>query len=290
MAHTDVRDPAAAVRAARRRFVLMLILCLTLLMLRMLDLALWTDPATGFVQDDWFFLRPALPLAVALLSYLTARKAAPRPAQLLGACPPLGFCMLAVGAALAAAALLAAPELLTAGAAGLPLVLLRCVCAALSALWFLRYGARAFAPLADPAAPLPGTLNALAGIAFFLCTLILRFTVQAASVQRLGCTLRVLSAAMAVVFLISLFRVFLTPGLPAGSSLFASGFNAFLFCTCHELPQAAFEWYWGRLSLGELAVSLALALLALAGAVRADRACGPAAALPREGQPAQQPE
>ena len=196
-------------------------------------------PATGFVRDSGFALRLAAPLAAALVNWLLARKAAPRPAALLGACPPLGYCLLATGVALGAAAL---PCI---GATRWPrgATALRWWCCSARAARFRPCGScgsacGAFAPLADPTAPLPGTLNTLAGAAFFLCALVLRFTVEAASVQRLGCTLRVLSAVMALVFLLSLFRVFLTPGLPVGKKLYAAGFNAFLFCTCHELPQA----------------------------------------------------
>ena len=281
MAAHPVTDPAAP-QTGRRRFFLSLALCLALLLLRVADLALCTDPATGFVRDSGFALRLAAPLAAALVNWLLARKAAPRPAALLGACPPLGYCLLATGVALGAAAFLYWGDPLAARRYGVVLVVLFCACGALSAVWFLRFGVRAFAPLAEPTAPLPGTLNTLAGAAFFLCALVLRFTVEAASVQRLGCTLRVLSAVMALVFLLSLFRVFLTPGLPVGKKLYAAGFNAFLFCTCHELPQAAFEWAWGALPLSGLAAALVFGLLGAAGLVCAFYASGPAAALPRE--------
>ena len=52
-------------------------LCLVMLVLRILDLLLFTDPATGFVETGWFGLRILLPAAVAVLAYLTARRAAP---------------------------------------------------------------------------------------------------------------------------------------------------------------------------------------------------------------------
>ena len=152
MAAHPVTDPAAP-QTGRRRFFLSLALCLALLLLRVADLALCTDPATGFVRDSGFALRLAAPLAAALVNWLLARKAAPRPAALLGACPPLGYCLLATGVALGTAAFLYWGDPLAARRYGVALVVLFCACGALSAVWFLRFGVRAFAPLADPTAP-----------------------------------------------------------------------------------------------------------------------------------------
>lgn len=266
----------------RRAFFLLLIPCLALLVLRVVDLALFTDPATGFVRDRWFGLRLLLPVLTALAGYVVSRRRAPRPTALLGYCPMLGNALLAVGVALLASALVCVLDLLFTPTYSAALLLLRLAGSLLSAAWFLRFGVRAFSPLANPTAPLPGTLNILAGVAFFFCVLMLRFTVESASVMRLGCTLRVLSAAAAMLFLISLFRVFLTPGLPVGRSLFSSGFGAFLFGTCQELPQTLFEWFTGSAALRNVAVSLTMGLLGLAGLACAWYACSENAALPHE--------
>ena len=107
-----------------------------------------------------------------------------------------------------------------------------------------------------------------------------------ASVVRLGYTLRVLSAVAALLFLVVLFRVFFTPGLPVGRSLYATGCNAFLFCTCHELPQAVFGQLYGRVTLAELAASLAFGLLGVAGLACAWYASGEGAPLPADTKPA----
>lgn len=273
-------ESAAPAYAGRRPFYLMLVFCLVLLVLRAADLALFTDPVTGFVRDDWFALRLLLPLLAALAGYLLSRRLAQRPAALLGRCPLLGNSLLAVGVALLAAGLIYGLELLLPGYGSTVLLPLRLACSLLSAAWFLWFGVRAFSPLGDPAARLPGSLNILAGAAFFFCVLLLRFTLEAASVQRLGCTLRVLSAATAMLFLISLFRVFLTPGLPVGRSLFSAGFNIFLFGSCQELPQALFEWAAGTAALSDVAVGLTMGLLGLAGLAGAWYACSEDAALP----------
>ena len=99
------------------------------------------------------------------------------------------------------------------------------------------WGVRAFGPLADPTRPLPYTLTSLPGTTFFLWVMIDRFAVAPASVMRLGSTLRVMSAAAALLFLAMVLRVFLTPGLPVGHAVFAAGMIAFMMCTCHELPR-----------------------------------------------------
>lgn len=259
----------------RRLFAVQVGLCLALLALRVLDLALFTNPATGFVEAGWFGLRILLPALAAVLAYLTARFAAPRPMALLGACPPLGGALLGAGAAMAG---FFALELLAGGA----LTGLTALTALLSAIWCFVFGARAFRPLADPIARLPGAVWALPGVAFVLWRGVYRFAVAPASVVRLGYTLRVLSAVAALLFLVVLFRVFFTPGLPVGRSLYATGCNAFLFCTCQELPQAVFDQLNGRLPLTELAASLALGLLGLAGLACAWYAAGEGAPLPAD--------
>ena len=263
----------------RRLFAVQLGLCLVMLVLRILDLLLFTDPATGFVETGWFGLRILLPAAVAVLAYLTARRAAPRPLALLGACPPLGGALLGAGVAMAAACPL---ELLAGGS----MAWISAATALLSAVWCLVYGARAFRPLADPIARLPGAIWALPGVAFVFWCGIYRFAVAPASVVRLGYTLRVLSAVAALLFLVVLFRVFFTPGLPVGRSLYATGCNAFLFCTCHELPQAVFGQLYGRVTLAELAASLAFGLLGIAGLACAWYASGEGAPLPTDTKPA----
>ena len=104
-------ESAAPAYAGRRPFYLMLVLCLVLLVLRAADLALFTDPVTGFVRDDWFALRLLLPLLAALAGYLLSRRLAQRPAALLGRCPLLGNSLLAVGVALLATGLIYGLEL-----------------------------------------------------------------------------------------------------------------------------------------------------------------------------------
>ena len=255
----------------RLPFFGMLAVCLLTLALRILDLMFFTDPATGFVTNGFFFARIAVPLVCVALSYAAARGVARRPLALLGPCRGLGFSLLGLTAALGATALLCVSQLL--GSMEV-LFLVAGAAALLSALWALLWGVRAFGPLADPTQPLPGTLASLPGTAFFLWAIIDRFAVAPASVMRLGCTLRVMSAAAALLLLSMVLRVFLTPGLPVGHGVFAAGMIAFMMCTCHELPQTVFEFCHGSADAVQLASAAAMGLWGVTGLVCAWYATG----------------
>ena len=261
----------------RLPFFLMLGFSLLTLVLRIWDLLLYTDPTTGFVTNGFFFARIAVPSLGVALSYAAASRVHRRPRALLGPCPGMGAGLLSLTVAMACSALLRLPAL---AAAFDPLELIAAVTALLTALWSLLWGVRAFGPLADPTRPLPGTLTSLPGTFFFLWMMIDRFAIAPASVMRLGSTLRVLSGAAALLFLSMLLRVFLTPGLPVGRSMFAAGMIAFLLCTCHELPQAVFEFCNGNTSPAGLAVSLAMGLWGLTGLVCAWYASGEGLPMP----------
>lgn len=258
--------------ANRLPFFVMLALCLLTLALRITDLMLFTDPETGFVTTGLFYARIAVPLLFGVLSYVAARRVAPRPLALLGPCYGLGICLLCLAAALGATALLNAVELI-AGIGDLTTVL-GTVTALLSAIWAALWGLRSFVPLADPTRPLPYTLTSLPGTTFFLWVMIARFAVAPASVMRLGSTLRVLSAAAALLFLAMVLRVFLTPGLPVGHAVFAAGMIAFMMCTCHELPQTVFEFFQGNATGPQLAAAVGMGIWGLAGLVCAWYATG----------------
>lgn len=253
-----------------------LAVCLVLLALRLADLALFTDLHTGFVSALPYWPRIALPLAGAAASYVFSRKAAPTPKGLLFACPPLGICLMGAGAALGAHTWFSFAAQ-AAGGAALPDTI-GMIASAVSALWLLVFGARCFVPLADLSRPPLPCLTALPLTFCFLWLIIYRVAVAPASVMRLGCTLQVLSAAAALLFTTALLRVFLTPGLAIGHGVFATGMNAFLLCTCHELPQTAAAYAAGAADAREMAAAAALALVGLAGLLCAWLAAGEDAA------------
>lgn len=248
----------------RLPFFLMLVFCLLSLGLRVADLLLYTDPATGFVTTGPFWARIALPAVGVILSYAAAGRLNRRPRALLGPCTGMGICLLILTVCLGACTLL---TLLEAAAAFYPLLVVQAAVALVSALWAMLWGIRAFGPLADPTRPLPGAVSALPAAAFFLWLMINRFAIAPASVMRLGNTLQVLSSAAALLFLAMVLRVFLTPGLPVGHGVFAAGMIAFMLCTCHELPQTIFSFFHGNTTAAGLAVSLCMGMWGLTGLV-----------------------
>ena len=108
----------------------------------------------------------------------------------------------------------------------------------------------------------------------FLWRLIWRFQFAPASLCRMPCTLRVLSAAAALLLAVVLIKIFLVPGLPCGHTLYAAGTGAFLLCTGLELPQTLFEAARGMLTLPDLLTGIGIGLFGLCGLVCAWEACG----------------
>lgn len=261
----------------RPLFFGMLLLCLVVAAGRVADLCLATDPATSFVTagSAWWRYLPLLGLAA--LAWLLSRFAAQRPAAFFDKMPLLGVPMFATGALLGAGALAAIPLFLEPGSGWLPLV--SSVTMLLGAVWFLLFASRAFTPPSPQANALPGVAGSLLGLAPFAWALLYRFAVAPAAVTRLGCTLRVLSSLAAVLFMAALFKVFYTPGLPAGRALFASGISSFALCGCVELPQALFDFVHGSSAL-VLVWGLAMAALGLCGLACAWYATGADTPLP----------
>lgn len=140
--------------------------------------------------------------------------------------------------------------------------------------WLLYYAVRAFSGFGMQRQRLGRPL--LAGVVplFFLWKLLWRFQFTPASLHRLPCSLRILSAAAALLLAVVLLKVFLVPGLPCGHTLFAAGTGAFLLCTGLELPQTLFEAARGMLVLPDLLTGIGIGLFGLCGLVCAWQACG----------------
>lgn len=250
--------------------------------LHLADLLLWTDADTGFATAGSVWLRYIPWLAALALPYLPARRAAAQPAGLQDTCRPLGICMALTGAVLVAAGFSAvnvviyAVQFPTFFSAGYPVwaawadFLLPVFCGG----WLLYYAVRAFSGFAMQRQRLGRPL--LAGVVplFFLWKLLWRFQFTPASLHRLPCSLRVLSAAAALLLAVVLLKVFLVPGLPCGHTLFAAGTGAFLLCTGLELPQTLFEAARGMLVLPDLLTGIGIGLFGLCGLVCAWQACG----------------
>lgn len=265
--------------------VLLLLVGVALAAVDAADLCLWTDASTGFARSGSVWVRYVVWLAALLLPYLPARRAAPQPAALSDTNLPLGICMVFSGVLLAASGLVTfqtawfvtqAPYLFT--AYPLPAAWADAVTPLLGGVWLVVYGVRAFLGFGLRRGRLG---HALAGVVLPVCLLwrlVWRFQFVPASLQRMPCTLRVLSAVAALLFAVVLLKVFLVPGLPCGHTLFAAGSGCFLLCTCLELVQTLFEAFHGMLVLPDLLTGLGIGLLGLCGFVCAWAACGPDAA------------
>ena len=180
--------------------------------LHLADLLLWSDAETGFAAAGSVWLRYIPWLAALALPYLPARRAAAQPAGLQDTCRPLGICMALTGAVLVAAGFSAVSVVLYAVqfpaffSAGYPVwaawadFLLPVFCGG----WLLYYAVRAFSGFGMQRQRLGRPL--LAGVVplFFLWKLLWRFQFTPASLHRLPCSLRILSAAAALL-LVNLF-------------------------------------------------------------------------------------
>lgn len=259
-----------------------LVLGLAMAGLHLADLLLWSEADTGFAAAGSVWLRYIPWLAAFALPYLPARRAAAQPAGLQDTNKPLGVCMALAGAALLASGVAAGntaryailyPEVLSGScpvwAAWADLLL-----PIFAGAWLLNYAVRAFSGFGLQRQRLSSSLLAGAVPLVFLWRLIWRFQFAPASLCRMPCTLRVLSAAAALLLAVVLIKIFLVPGLPCGHTLYAAGTGAFLLCTGLELPQTLFEAARGMLTLPDLLTGIGIGLFGLCGLVCAWEACG----------------
>ena len=260
----------------------LLVLGLAMAGLHLADLLLWSEADTGFAASGSVWLRYIPWLAAFALPYLPARRAAAQPAGLQDTNKPLGVCMALAGAALLASGVAAGntaryailyPEVLSGScpvwAAWADLLL-----PIFAGAWLLNYAVRAFSGFGLQRQRLGSSLLAGAVPLVFLWRLIWRFQFAPASLCRMPCTLRVLSAAAALLLAVVLIKIFLVPGLPCGHTLYAAGTGAFLLCTGLELPQTLFEAARGMLTLPDLLTGIGIGLFGLCGLVCAWEACG----------------
>ena len=133
----------------------------------------------------------------------------------------------------------------------------------LTGLWLLLTG---LAHLGEELTP--PTRSAVLGVGatlgFYLLT-VGRFGFAPSSVQRIGPTVEVFSALLALLLSTALVRLLYVGQVWSARWLYFLGFAAFLLCTCLELPQTFLSWRNGADGLADLALSLLLALIGLAG-------------------------
>ena len=263
--------------------IVVLILGLVMAGLHLADLLLWSEADTGFAAAGSVWLRYIPWLAALVLPYLPARRAAAQPAGLQDTCRPLGVGMAVSGALLLAVGVDAGgavrvalhyPEIFASSGTPVWAVWADMLLPIFAGAWLLFYARRAFSGFGMQRQKLGSSL--LAGVVplFFLWKLVWRFQFAPASVDRLPCALRVLSAAAVLLLAVVLIKIFLVPGLPCGHTLFAAGTGAYLLCAGLELPQTLFEAAHGMLTLTDLLTGLAIGAFGLCGLVCAWEACG----------------
>lgn len=261
--------------------VLVVVLGVLLAVAHTADLLLWTEADTGFATTGSVWIRYVVWLAALLLPYLPARGAAAQPLALDDRNPVLGSCMIVSGLLLVCSGALTLPaaQLVT----QFPGLFVSyspvsawadVITPVLGGLWLAFYGVRAFMGFGIRRENLGNPVLAVVLPLCMLWRLIWRFQFVPASLQRMPCTLRVVSAVAALLFAVVLLKVFLVPGLACGHTLFAAGSGCFLLCTGLELPQTLFEAARGMLTTPDLLTGLGLGAFGLCGLVCAWAACG----------------
>ena len=205
-------------------------LCLVFLALRIVDLALFTDPETSFPTVGPSAARWGAALVGAAALLVMGRRADEKIAP--GRKSVLGVMMAVTGTVLVLAGL---SQLLSATVVWPSMVLLTA-----AGVWFFAMGWRVLsAPEGRGTAMPPNAVQCLIPTAALLWVLIQRFSIIPAASARLGCTY--------------------------GCTVQQYGSLAFYFATCHELPQAIFELVRGSVSEQTLLTSLAMGCIGLCG-------------------------
>lgn len=240
--------------------VLTALVCLAAGLVRGLDLSAYTDWETGFVTWGSVWARYGAMAGVLALIGLAALVQAPGPLALTAPRRGLGVWGLLASVAFAAYAG-GRIYLLWPGRDWFALI--QAGLFFLTGLWLLLAG---LAHLGEELAP--PTRSALLGVGatlgFYLLT-VARFGFAPSTVERIGPTVEVFSALLALLLATALVRLLYLGRVRSGRGLYALGFAAFFFCTCLELPQTALSWRQGAAGLDSLALSGLLALVGLGG-------------------------
>ena len=217
-------------------------LCLVFLALRIVDLALFTDPETSFPTVGPSAARWGTALVGAAALLVMGRRADEKIAP--GRKSLMGVMMAVTGTVLVLAGL---SQLLSAAVVWPSMVLLTA-----AGVWFFAMGWRVLStPEGRGTAMPPNAVQCL-------------IPTPAAS-ARLGCTFRVLGALGALLCVGMLCKLLYVPGGTYGCTVQQYGSLAFYFATCHELPQAIFELVRGSVSEQTLLTSLAMGCIGLCG-------------------------
>lgn len=245
---------------------------------RWVDLVNFTDQTTEFATEGSIWLRYGVVAVLLAAAALAAVMGCPRPARCERRDPVLGILSFAVSAVFAAFGGLS----LIAGTAGAAAEMLIAALSLLTAWWAASLGLSWLGK--GYQRPSGGIAGGVAGTVVFYVVTMQRFVQNYSSYYRVGPTLRVFSALMALLFASALLRAVQCPASGVGRKLLFTGLGAFYLCTCMELPQALCSWMAGGTTVAQLAQSAALAVFGLLGA-----ACA-MACLGEPAQPEPEPE
>ena len=230
-------------------------LCLVFLALRIVDLALFTDPETSFPTVGPSAARWGAALVGAAALLVMGRRAdekiAPSTRKVQPSRADAAGMMENRWISTHNSAAVVWPSMVLLTAAG---------------VWFFAMGWRVLsAPEGRGTAMPPNAVQCLIPTAALLWVLIQRFSIIPAASARLGCTFRVLGALGALLCVGMLCKLLYVPGGTYGCTVQQYGSLAFYFATCHELPQAIFELVRGSVSEQTLLTSLAMGCIGLCG-------------------------
>lgn len=240
--------------------VLTALVCLAAGLVRGLDLSAYTDWETGFVTWGSVWVRYGAMAGVLVLIGLAALVQAPGPLALTAPRRGLGFWCLPAAVAFAACAG-GHVYLLWPGRDWFGLA--QAVLFFLTGVWLLLVGMTQLGEELQPP-----TRSALPGVGatlgFYLLT-VARFGFAPSTVERIGPTVEVFSALLALLFSTALVRLLYLGRVRSGRGLYFLGFVSFFLSTCLELPQTVLSWRQGTAELADLALSVLLGLIGLAG-------------------------
>lgn len=260
--------------------VLAALVCLTAGAVRGLDLSAYNDWSTGFVTWGSVWTRYAILAGVLVLAAVAALAQMPGPFRLARISRGLGVYGLVSSVAFAAYAgsqvMLLWPERDWFG-------LIQAALFFLTGVWLLLTGLTHLGEELTPPTR-SAVLGVGATLGFYLLT-VGRFGFAPSSVQRIGPTVEVFSALVALLFSTALVRLLYVGQVRSARWLYFLGFAAFFLCTCLELPQTVLSFRNGADGLADVALSVLLALIGLAGLGAAWAVSGP-----RAGEPAQEAE
>ena len=224
-------------------------LCLVFLALRIVDLALFTDPETSFPTVGPSAARWGTALVGAAALLVMGRRADEKIAP--GRKSVLGVMMAVTGTVLVLAGL---SQLLSAAVVWPSMVLLTA-----AGVWFFAMGWRVLStPEGRGTAMPPNAVQCLIPTA--------AISIGSVFVPDLtGPAGRVLGALGALLCVGMLCKLLYVPGGTYGCTVQQYGSLAFYFATCHELPQAIFELVRGSVSEQTLLTSLAMGCIGLCG-------------------------